>query len=530
MKNNYTFLFTLLLVFGALNALSQEVRIVKVEGWDPASGDAPTQYENNLYYAIMGDSTERKTNPNVIFELERDHIYFLGKQIENYDFKLHIRGEEGEGLLPEIQGSVKSDGTYGLDYIRSYYSMTLENVAFNGYLPDGSYQHWEVELRGTGSTYKFKNVTFDGDRAASVCVRGDSLKVYIEDCTMGNIGYRTAFGGNGRFIDLRPEAQYLDTLIVKNCTTYNLTDRIIRNMNTKVNYLYIDHLTATNTVGRHGGIQLGNCKNATVKNSVFANVIMIGHCDGLTSEQTQPENPPKFAVITLDTIYEEGSYVIENNNIYWDESVKSVWTQIESVSQPDYVNPLLKEAVDADKVDDMYFTESLSFETICDPQISYIALYYADPNAGTYPDSWCVGGDGGYFSDEIDLSYSASAQSYTAAEGGLPVGDLNYFDVSTASKSLTLTDVNVKTFPNPFKDQVSISYAVREKGAVKVSIFDVNGRKLKELISQDQVEGDYTVTWDGTNTAGVTLKDRVLIYRIEAPSYVQSGKLFRIQL
>ncbi|MDA3816075.1 MAG: hypothetical protein PF486_01780, partial [Prolixibacteraceae bacterium] len=127
MKNNYTFLFTLLLVFGALNALSQEVRIVKVEGWDPASGDAPTQYENNLYYAIMGDSTERKTNPNVIFELERDHIYFLGKQIENYDFKLHIRGEEGEGLLPEIQGSVKSDGTYGLDYIRSYYSMTLEN-------------------------------------------------------------------------------------------------------------------------------------------------------------------------------------------------------------------------------------------------------------------------------------------------------------------------------------------------------------------------------------------------------------------
>lgn len=530
MKNKYFFLIMLFMVVGAFSSQAQEARIVKVEGWDPASGEDPVQYENNLYYAIMEDTTARKTNPNVIFELERDHIYFLGKQIENYDFKLHIRGEEGDGLLPEIQGSVKSDGTYGLDYIRSYYSMTLENVAFNGYLPDGSYQHWEVELRGTGSTYKFKNVIFDGDRAASVCVRGDSLKVYVEDCTMGNIGYRTAFGGNGRFIDLRPEAQYLDTLFIKNCTTYNLTDRIIRNMNTKVNYLYIDHLTAVNTVGRHGGIQLGNCMNATVKNSVFANVIMIGHSDDLTSEQTQPENPPKFAVITLDTIYENGSYVIENNNIYWDESVKSVWSQIESVSQPDYVNPLIVDAVDVDKVDEIYFTDPLAFETMCDPHISYIALYHADPNAGTYPDSWCVGGDGGYFPDQIDLSYSKSSESYTAAEGGLPVGNLNYFpDVSTASKAFSSANGGAKVFPNPFDNQVSISYRVVEKGEVKLSIYDMSGRMIKELVNQNQSEGKYTIVWDGTDQTGKIHEGRVMIYRVEAPSYVTSGKLFSIK-
>jgi hypothetical protein len=529
MKNHYASLLALLLITISFGVFSQETRIVQVDGWDPASGTNPAEYENTLYFTIMADSVERATNPNVIFELQRNHIYFLGKQIENYDFKLHIRGAEGEGLLPEIQASAKADGTFGLDYIRSYYDMTLENVAINGYLPDGGNQHWVIELRGTGSKYEFKNCTFDGDRAAAICARADSLNIQIRNCSAGNMGYRTAFGGNGRFIDLRPEAMYLDTLIIENSTTYNLSDRIIRNMNTHVNYLYIDHLTAANVLGRHGGIQLGDAKNATVKNSVFANVIMLGHTDAHTSEQTQPENPPKFSVITLDTIYDDGNYVIENNNIYWDETVLSLWDQIDTVSQPDFVNALLIEAVGAENADNMYFSEPLSFEEMCGPQISYVALYYADPNAGTYPDSWCVGGDGGLFPDQIDLSYATSSQSYTAGEGGVPVGNLNYFPgVQTNADQLVLPDVSVNAYPNPFTQKVNINYHVQEKGLVNITIYDVSGRMLKELINTDQPAGDYNITWNGTNDNGVKINDRVLIYRIETPSYTNSGKLLRV--
>ncbi len=528
MKNYYTSFMTLVVMMITLGAFSQEPRIVQVDGYDPTSGEDPAQYENALYYTILADSTERQTNPNVIFELKRNHIYYLGKQIENYDFKLHIRGEEGEGLLPEIQASQKSDGTYGLDYIRSYYDMTLENIAVNNYLPDGGYQHWVIELRGTGSKYEFINCTFDGDRASSVCARADSLNIQIRNCTAGNLGYRTAFGGNGRFIDLRPEAMYLDTLIIENSTTYNSSDRIIRNMNTHVNYLYIDHLTAVNTVGRHGGIQLGDAKNATVKNSVFANVIMLGHTDAHTSEQTQPENPPKFSVITLDTIYDDGNYVIKNNNIYWDESVHNLWNQIDSVSQPDFVNPLLVEAVGEGNEDNMYFTEPLSFEAMCDPQISYVALYYADPNAGTYPDSWCVGGDGGFFPDQIDLSYSTSSQSYTAADGGLPVGNLNYFpDIETNTEEVLLPEVLVDAYPNPFNQEININYHVKQKGLVNITIFDVSGRKIKDLVSTEQSTGEYTITWNMTSHTGAKVNDHVLIYRIETPTYVKSGKLLR---
>ena len=85
MKKFYPFTLLFILLLLPMVSRGQETRIVKVDGWDPASGEDPALYENLLYTAIMNDPTERKTNPNVIFELKRDRIYFLGKQIENYD-------------------------------------------------------------------------------------------------------------------------------------------------------------------------------------------------------------------------------------------------------------------------------------------------------------------------------------------------------------------------------------------------------------------------------------------------------------
>lgn len=526
MKKNY-YLTTILLLFACfVTSIAQDTRIVKVDGWDPASGDNQVDFENLLFNAIVEDSTERETNPNVIFELRRGHIYYLGKQIENYDFHLHIRAEEGDGLLPEIQASAKSDGTYGLDYIKAFNDLTLENISINGYLPDGGQQHWAIECRGNGSNVTFKGCAFDADRASPVCARADSLNIFISDCSLGNIGYRTAFGGNGRMIDLRPEAKYVDSLVITNTTTYHMSDRILRNMNTHINYLYIDHLTAYNTIGVNGGIQLGDCKNATIKNSIFGNIIMLGHCDFHNAEQTQPEEPPKFSVITLDTIYADGNYVIKNNNIYWDDAIIGVWDQIDSVSQPDFVNPLLKEAIGAENVANMYINEQLSFTDVCPPQISYVALYYADPSAGTYPDSWCVGGDGGLFYDQFDASYSTNSDSYKAGDDGQPLGDLNHFDFSTSVKNINdASGMNVSVYPNPVRSELTITYQLEKAANVEISIFDLSGKKVACVLDENQSAGYHEVKWGRTNENGLTVGTGYYLYRITSEDLMHSGRL-----
>ena len=92
MKKKYNFLMMMAVwLFTSLSVNAQETRIVKVDGWDPSSGESDTLYNNVLYDAILADTTERKTNPNVIFELTRNHKYPQGKTIKNYDFIFGFR-------------------------------------------------------------------------------------------------------------------------------------------------------------------------------------------------------------------------------------------------------------------------------------------------------------------------------------------------------------------------------------------------------------------------------------------------------
>ncbi|MDA3929503.1 MAG: T9SS type A sorting domain-containing protein, partial [Prolixibacteraceae bacterium] len=214
------------------------------------------------------------------------------------------------------------------------------------------------------------------------------------------------------------------------------------------------------------------------------------------------------------------------NNIYWDDAVKGIWDQIDSVEAPVAVNPLLKTAVDVNKVDDIYFSENLSFNTMCDPKISYIALYYADPNAGTYPDSWCVGGDGGYFPDEMDCSFSTSSKSYTAAEDGSPLGNLNYFPDFNVGKSTQDHTLNaIKAYPNPFINQVSIVYTLEQNQNVELSVFDLKGQIVTNLIKAEQELGRYVINWDGSARNGQKLSAGTYIYQIKTTNWVKSAHI-----
>ncbi|TAE30509.1 MAG: T9SS C-terminal target domain-containing protein [Candidatus Kapaibacterium sp.] len=48
--------------------------------------------------------------------------------------------------------------------------------------------------------------------------------------------------------------------------------------------------------------------------------------------------------------------------------------------------------------------------------------------------------------------------------------------------------------PNPAKDEVSISYTLREDGFVEILLVDMNGKTAQILLSEEQAAGDYTTT------------------------------------
>jgi len=487
MKKLYFMAGLVCMLFFVGNTMAQ-VRIVKVSGW-PGTGDIEA-FNNVLPDAIDNDSTARKTNPNVIYELSRGHIYPAGRVIRNYDYHLHIRAAAGEGMKPIITAGKMANGNYGSKFIQAYNNITLENLEFSGHTPTGSVLNRFFEVYGKKSRTTIKGCDFDGDRGAFVAIFGDSTKVYVHDSKFLNTGHRITSGGNGRTIDFRPTALFVDTLVVVNSTHTNQSDRLIRNMGTIVNYLKWDHNTAVNNVGFHGALQLGFVRTAIVTNNIFANTISLGHSQIRTQEQTQPEK--FFSVISLDTIFEGQRIVVRNNNIFNDQPLIDVWAKYDTVSAPLAITPTIEMAIGQANVANAWFAEKLNFVTFCNPFTAYVDAFYTNPGASSFPENWCVGGDGGYYADELNGSYGTTATSYTKADGGFPLGDLNYYPskrvawdswLSTSATQRPLSVSDFSLYPNPVDRTLYISSLVE-----RVTVYSVSGNMLKDFSHVNSVD------------------------------------------
>ena len=77
-----------------------------------------------------------------------------------------------------------------------------------------------------------------------------------------------------------------------------------------------------------------------------------------------------------------------------------------------------------------------------------------------------------------------------------------------------------QNYPNPFNPTTAISYQLTAISFVTLKVFDLVGRDVATLVSEELTPGNYTCQW---NAAG--LPSGVYFYRLEAGSYVETKKL-----
>ncbi len=59
---------------------------------------------------------------------------------------------------------------------------------------------------------------------------------------------------------------------------------------------------------------------------------------------------------------------------------------------------------------------------------------------------------------------------------------------------------NLSNYPNPFNPETVISYNLLESGKVNLSIYNIKGQKVKQLINAQLSSGSYSVSWYGKDT------------------------------
>jgi hypothetical protein len=72
-----------------------------------------------------------------------------------------------------------------------------------------------------------------------------------------------------------------------------------------------------------------------------------------------------------------------------------------------------------------------------------------------------------------------------------------------------------QNYPNPFNPSTTIEYQIPKTAKVNISIFDINGQLVKELLHETQTEGLHRVTWDGTDQHNQPVASGIYIYKVE---------------
>jgi hypothetical protein len=82
--------------------------------------------------------------------------------------------------------------------------------------------------------------------------------------------------------------------------------------------------------------------------------------------------------------------------------------------------------------------------------------------------------------------------------------------------------------PNPFNPSTTISFTLPVSGKVGLTVYDINGRKVRELLSDDRAyrpNGTYRVVWDGTDNSGKPVSSGVYLCRLIQGDRVAVGRM-----
>lgn len=473
----FTKLFFLLAFSASLFAQSEMVI-------EPGTSDDPVFI--NEY--IHGDTTEtgERTDPSRVYVLKRDGLYFVGQEINIGDNLLHIKAEDGDGFPPFIAPYPREDGSYPRMF-RPAGNTILEGIHWNN-INGESYKWGGNASTGKHIRVELRDCFIERENGAGWMTWGDSSVFVIENCVIGNLGSPKRLGGNGRAFDSR--GKYVDSLIIRNSTIYLISDRIVRNLGGEMKYFEFDHNTVIHTQGRHGGFTLGKTKNVIITNNVLANPLYMGNHPG-TEEQTHPD-AENFYVIAMDTVYEDMTLEIRNNNIYYDQAVLDYYSTNDSVSKPEILEPLIVAELD-DAASDAYFSEPLVFENVPAFPMDYLVSIFADPNAEEHPDNFAT--EIGI--TQVDAKYDNTTTSFTADDDGKPVGSHQWWsesDFTGIFDNVFRNPLKLQVYPNPSKHALNLRYEVTQHSNIDIEVYNIIGERVLSTHEGTKTKGVYQKT------------------------------------
>jgi hypothetical protein len=102
-------------------------------------------------------------------------------------------------------------------------------------------------------------------------------------------------------------------------------------------------------------------------------------------------------------------------------------------------------------------------------------------------------------------------------------------NVAEVGEESEVTDARVtrlyQSSPNPFNLHTTLRFSLAQTGRVELTIFDVNGRKVRSLVDEQREAGLHEVAWDGTDDAGRPVTSGVFWSQLQTEGFTSNKKM-----
>jgi hypothetical protein len=115
----------------------------------------------------------------------------------------------------------------------------------------------------------------------------------------------------------------------------------------------------------------------------------------------------------------------------------------------------------------------------------------------------------------VDRSYNIQANGrYTAIEGSGVIG------IEPISGEIPVNYQLSQNYPNPFNPATKIGFSIPNSEFVQLSVFDILGREVSVILSQNLKPGSYAADFNASN-----LTSGIYFYRLTAGNYTETRKM-----
>ena len=111
-----------------------------------------------------------------------------------------------------------------------------------------------------------------------------------------------------------------------------------------------------------------------------------------------------------------------------------------------------------------------------------------------------------------------------AVINGIVYGDTTMDAIEQLSGSVPMYFKIYQNYPNPFNPISKIKFDIAKLGNVKLTIYDVLGREITNLVNERLQPGTYETEWDGSNYSS-----GVYFYKLITPEFTQTRKMVLVK-